>query len=295
MVGIDARVGIPGDSPRYFFQESYEFQSMTAVALIGDTTHAEFVPLIRWIRQEFPAIAPDTFVDVAAWESAGGGRQKHWLTLVLQSRSDQLAPRDVERLVGATLFSGLFCCYGSWCEGDGRTRHIWPVSSRVPVRYAKQVIQEELRRQKCGRVFLPPTAARGEVFLHRQWNCSAERVDRKGTALVISADRVYRVTFSRLMESSGWDVTAMGPDPDQLQRVPLPHLLVHDLDPQGDTVRACLRSCVARFPDTEMFAITHMPQRLQAVAGCNFPMVPKLDPFLAVKQIEELSQVSGCR
>ena len=260
---------------------------MTAVALIGDTADGEFSTFVRWIRTEYPSVIKNSFVDVSEWESARAAQQKHQLTLVLQSHSDQFSPEDVGLLVGGTLFSGLLCCFGSWCEGDGRTRQTWPCSTRVPVRYAKQVVHGEVRRISSGLPVLPPTAARDEVFFHRQTNHPPESTDRKGTALVISPDAIYRSTFAQAMAFYGWDVTDADLASAKQEPVRPPDLVIHDLDPQGDVVTASIDLCAARFPDAEIFGMANLPQELEYVAGIPFPVLPKLDPFLAVEQILE--------
>lgn len=260
---------------------------MTSVALIGDAAHAEFATFVHWIRTEFPSVKGNSFADVSEWQSAHSAQQKHQITLVLQSHSDQYSPDDVSHLVGATLFSGLFCCFGAWCEGDGRTRQIWPCSIRVPLRYAKQVVGAELRRMNSGRPVLPPTAARDEVFFHRQASHTPEYFGQRGAALVVSPDRVYRLTFAQAVASCGWDVTDAGLATSQLASIRPPDLVVHDLDPQGDVVTASVDLCAARFPDAEIFGMANLPQELKSVAGIPFPVLPKLDPFLAVEQILE--------
>ncbi len=268
---------------------------MISVTLIGDTASTEFAPLVHWLCGEHPSVAANSFANILAWESVSGAQQKHPLTLVFQSFSDQFAPKEVDRLIGATLFSGLLCCFGAWCEGDGRTRRIWPDSVRVPVRYAKQVIQDELRRMQSGHCPLPPTAARDEIFLHRQPGDSDERAHGKGSALVISTDRVYRSTFAQVLDGDGWNATAAGLDLNGLRYVRRPRLLVHDLDPQSPAVNRSLHSCLRRFPHADIFGLASMPQRLETFEGHEFPIVAKLDPRRAVQWIESVRTAAATR
>ena len=185
------------------------------------------------------------------------------------------------------IFTTLLCCFGSWCEGDGRNRHIWPHSTRVPLRHARQLIAAEVRRITSGHAVLPLTAARDEVFLHRHSAPADRRTNRKGRVLVISADRIYRSVFADAMQSSGWDVTATGLHPVRLQHLLPPQLLVHDLDPQCETVNASLSASRVRFPNADFYGVAHMPQQLEIIPNEDIRIVPKLDPVLAVEQIEE--------
>ena len=266
---------------------------MPTVSLIGQSVGSEFSSLVGWIRSEFPAVATHEFKDIQSWERDETGRSQSQLTIVLQSWSDQFAPDDVDRLVGATVLTGMLCCYGSWCEGDGRTHQIWPHSTRVSIRYARQIIQSELHRLKSARPVLPPTAARDEVFLHRQYDRAQEQSFRKGTALIISPDRVYRSTLAQVMESGGWNVTHISLNPEELKNVRSPHLLIHDLDPECDSIAASMDACRLRFPNAEMFGLANMPSRIDVSSRGNLPVVPKLNPFLAVEQLQQLSGVSN--
>jgi len=265
---------------------------MTAVSLIGSAVGCEFLSLVDWIRSEFPPTATHEFQDIQSWASTLGGRSQSQFTIVLQSWSDQFTANDVDRLVGATVFSGLLCCYGAWCEGDGRTHQIWPHSTRVSVRYARQVIQSQLRRLDNARSALPPTAARDEIFLHRQSFHSEPQPGHERTTLVISPDRAYRSTLVQVLETRGWKAMALSLNSEELNNVRSPQLLIHDLDPECDAVDASLDACRLRFPNTEMFAVANMPTRIDTDSRSRLSVVPKLDPFLAIEQIEQLSRSS---
>ncbi len=259
---------------------------MSEVVLIGDTTAPEFAGLVQQLRQQFPNLPGHTYSDVAAWERTESSNQQIPLTVVLQSWSDEYAPADVDRLVGATLFSGLLCCYGAWCEGDGRTHQVWPHSTRIPLRFAYQTINAKLNRIAAGRPLLPPTAARDEVFLYRQGLNDSRGVHRRGSALVVSTDRVYRLTFRDVMTSCGWDAASVSIEADELRNVRSPHVIVHDLDPTGEITSASVAECQSRFPQAELFGLANQPQRLSGLSE-QLTVVPKLDPFLAVHQIAQ--------
>ena len=57
------------------------------------------------------------------------------------------------------------CCYGAWCDSDGRTRSIWPISVRVPVSEAERRLNRvwQVLTEQRGEP-LPLTASRDEAF-----------------------------------------------------------------------------------------------------------------------------------
>ena len=292
-IGIDTRNKNPANSVRYYFTDPCEIQFMFSVALIGNTASAEFAPLLSWLQDKQPSIALATSADILAWESVSGAQQEYTLTLVLQSFSDQFAPQEADRLIGATFFSGLMCCFGLWCEGDGRTRSIWPESVRVPLRDAKQVIQEEFDRLQSGHCLLPPTAARDEIFLYRHTDNSDSSTHGKGDALVISTDRVYRTTFARLLNSVGWNATSAALTLHEPREARQPHLLVHDLDPQSDAVNRSLHASLRYFPEASPFGLASMPQPLETIEGHHVPILAKLDPLRAIRQIDSITTAAA--
>lgn len=87
------------------------------------------------------------------------------LVIVCQSWPDEFSAEEVSAVLGRWPLAQWVCCYGAWCDSDGRTRTIWPISVRVPVREATsrlnrvwQVVTES-RSQP-----LPLTASRDEAF-----------------------------------------------------------------------------------------------------------------------------------
>lgn len=87
------------------------------------------------------------------------------VVLICQHWPDEFTQHDVRRLLTAFPLARLACCYGPWCESDGRTRDIWPLSVRVPVRCAAGRIARELEVLAGLRASLPLTASRDEIFL----------------------------------------------------------------------------------------------------------------------------------
>jgi hypothetical protein len=99
------------------------------------------------------------------------------LVVVCQHWPDEFTERDVRRLVGLYPLARVTCCYGPWCESDARSRDIWPLSVRAPVRYAADRIRRELEVIAGFGRPLPLTASRDEIFLFDVGGPVAERVD----------------------------------------------------------------------------------------------------------------------
>ncbi len=263
---------------------------MTHVSLIGQEAATEFSDLVGWLRAEQGVTVGRMCPDIASWERDTG--QRDGLTVVLQSWSDQFAPADVDRLVGATLYAGLICCFGAWCEGDGRTRAVWPHSTRVPVRYARHVLETELQRMQAGRSVLLPTADRSEVFLRRQADDGpVESGNRQ--ALVISPDRVYRQTLSAVFQANGRNATHLPLGPHSLQAMATPEVIIHDLDPHGAAVVTSLDWCRARFPEARLYGVASMPGRLPGDGSGSLPIVPRIDPLAAVAEVRRMTETAG--
>jgi hypothetical protein len=87
------------------------------------------------------------------------------LVIVCQQWPDEYTTADVRQLLGAFPLARLICCYGAWCASDGRTRDVWPLSSRVPATFAARRIDLELEVLAGTRWPLPLTASRDEIFL----------------------------------------------------------------------------------------------------------------------------------
>lgn len=266
---------------------------MSSVALIGTTTEPEFAPLVSWLQSQRSAVTVSEFPDIHTWEEHLTPPASNQLTLVMQTWSDQYSSEDVDRLIGATLYSGLVCCYGSWCEGDGRTREMWPHSTRVPVRYARQVVQGAILRTRSGAALLPPTAARDEVFLSRQSGTLTETSCSRGSAVVISPDRIYRTTLAQVLQEKGWDAATMPPEPDRVQAIRSPHLIIHDLDPDCELTAKSLQACRTFFPNTTICGLASQPARSADHTPNDFVVAPRLDPMLALAHIELSTDVTA--
>jgi hypothetical protein len=87
------------------------------------------------------------------------------LVIVCQQSPDEYTTAEVRQLLGAFSLARLICCYGPWCASDGRTRGVWPLSSRVPAELAPRRIDLELEVLAGTRWPLPLTASRDEIFL----------------------------------------------------------------------------------------------------------------------------------
>src|ERR1700733_5425417 len=87
------------------------------------------------------------------------------LLVVCQHWPDEYSAADVRKLLTAFALARLVACYGCWCASDGRTRDIWPLSTRVPADFASRRIDLELEVIAGTQSPLPLTASRDEIFL----------------------------------------------------------------------------------------------------------------------------------
>ena len=87
------------------------------------------------------------------------------LVIVCQSWPDEFSASEVSEALGRWPLALWVCCYGAWCDSDGRTRSIWPISVRVPVAEAEHRLKHvwQVLAEQQGEP-LPLTASRDEAF-----------------------------------------------------------------------------------------------------------------------------------
>lgn len=148
------------------------------------------------------------------------------LIIVCQSWPDEFSTSEVNDLISQFPISRLVCCYGVWCESDGRTRTNWPLSIRVPARSAHARIQQEWNIAQGKANVFPLTAGRDEIF---QSETSLEQfgLDIDGISPLIkvtSGDCQYKAMLEELIVSWKGRIAKQGHNNDV-------DLLLVDLDP----------------------------------------------------------------
>lgn len=261
--------------------------------LIGPSARREFSGLVQWLFQQRPIRLLRDFPDVSTALQHSDVLSRSDLTIVLQSWSDQYAAQEVDRLIGQTLSAALLCCYGAWCESDGRNRSIWPDAARIPVRLAQSAITAEVARFAQQLPPLFPTAARDEVFGHRAQDSSRTLIPTAAdfatlNAVVIGPDRTLRRTAAMMLRELGIGTASLPlisagpgtrPRPQETPRGPV-HVVLHDLDPFGDAVRESLAAARIQFPVAHLLGFATMPDAglTTEIADEDLAgVVPKLD------------------
>lgn len=266
---------------------------MRSVILIGNPRRREFSDFVGWLcaQSDLKVAAQYETIGAAFDDNGGQSLGQVDMTIVLQSWPDQFTKQDANQLIGHTLFRRLICCYGPWCESDGRNRDIWPDANRVPLRLVQRVIEWEVIRIGRDEPAVPPTSARDEIFAYRlgepeDWAPLPELQNMN--AAIISPDPVLRRTLSKLLRDLGMKSLSLPLirsngnrriKPRETSRGPV-HILVHDLDPWGLNIEESLAGARTMFPAADVLGVATMPD-----AGLSSEImdedirsvVPKLD------------------
>lgn len=174
-----------------------------SVVIIGRQPQHDFSELIAFLRGA-PAI--QIHAEFATISDAMSDAALQWndvdLAVVLQLFSDEYTAAEVGLLIGQMLFRRVFCCYGPWCQADGRSHEIWPISTRMPASSATAMIADEVKAFQRGQPPLLPMAAAEEVFVHRLQMRSCQ-TDMTGRSIVVISDEVaLRNTVASLFRHS---------------------------------------------------------------------------------------------
>tara|TARA_R110002095_G_scaffold21880_1_gene23663 strand:+ start:1334 stop:2143 length:810 start_codon:yes stop_codon:yes gene_type:complete len=208
------------------------------------------------------------------------------LIIVCQNWPDEFSASDLNDLVSRFPVSRFVCCYGAWCEADGRTRTVWPLSIRVPARSVRVRIQQEWEIIQGTAKAFPLTAGREEIF---QFEASDKsfKLDFEGAAPLIgvcSGDRDYQAMLNEMMVSWGARVT-------HNSKLDEADLLIFDLDPWELVVQQ-LSAITGSSPMIGMMGLAHPEMvsaaRLRGLETVICKVAPERELFQAVERILKL-------
>lgn len=213
-------------------------RAAASVARIGDVT-SEFAELCNRLQQRLAS-------PIEYWDAGGRRvddeselpRRPPDLVIVLQSRPQQFAPRDVAAWLAHWPLARWIVCEGLWCESDGRNGSCWPAALRVPAREAPTRIALELKVVDNTLPPLPWTASRDECFefqLARLPDLPAPPGSGRSPHIAVrSPDRAYGRFLEDACRQAGC----------KLDRV-APEVIFWDLDPWTKSQQESLRACRA--------------------------------------------------
>lgn len=177
--------------------------------LLGDPRRREFQPVVGFVNAHQAASRIRSAFDVAGLRQFV--ERDGWfpdLVVVLEAWPDQFSEAEFHELLALCPLARIVCCFGPWCDSDGRTRTIWPLAVRVPAAAALGRLAQEFEllenRPSVARP-LPLTASRAEIFEFdfRGLNPGAANAH---TALVVSPDRRFREMLESALRKGGLQV-----------------------------------------------------------------------------------------
>jgi hypothetical protein len=229
-----------------------------SVLLLGDCEAGDFrslVEIIRGLRRTADVRQANDFaglrqlVEVDAWHPD--------LVVVLQAWPDEFSELDVHELIALCSLARIVCCFGPWCDSDGRTRSIWPLAVRVPVAAAGGRLAREwslLDDRGAQSAALPLTAARSEIFEFDfgQWRGLAPPQQERSVA-VISPDRSWEGMIEEAVRASGFQIH--GPQSGEC-----PAVVIFDADPWNADRALALQAVRAADGDARITAAVGFPR-----------------------------------
>ncbi|QDT51005.1 hypothetical protein Pan258_50880 [Symmachiella dynata] len=183
---------------------------LPTLLLVGNAEHAEMhcvaetVAILVPTKQLFRAEAIADIEPVLATSGAFPD-----LVIVCQTWPDEFTRGEISHLFEMFPLATVLCCFGSWCESDGRNRDLWPPATRTAAAESAGLIRRVWEDAAAGRPPLPATAAIEEVF-ERQHAGAIGHLgrDKTGSVHVSSADPAIRAWLNDALVAANFQTAA---------------------------------------------------------------------------------------
>src|SRR6516165_590450 len=230
------------------------------VVLLRDEAIDDFAGVVEFLRGQVPAErfrAAGTIAELSLLVSSEGWHPD--LVVVLQSWPDQYSVEDVHRLLSHCPLARLVCCFGPWCDSDGRTRSIWPLAARIPLASARRRLARELallQNVSSSPAPLPLTASRSEIFefdFQSPPDNSRPETPSATVVKVIAPDRAFRQMLESAARSWSCDQRELLADGPR-------EIILFDADPRDPERKASVREVRGSHPHSKLVACVGFPR-----------------------------------
>ena len=252
--------------------------------VLGDAGPAEFQPVLELVHRR---LAPDNLRTAADFAACRQTIDHGWfpdVVIALQAWPDQFSVREVEELISLCPLARIICCFGPWCDSDGRTRSIWPLGVRVSAGAFASRFEHELAHLTANRdatgTPLPLTASRTEIFDFDFGRpiaprSSAAGMSKRGVS-ILSPDRRFREMLAAELQTAGCHLD----ESDDAR----PPVVIFDADPWDDDRTDALAKTRTSHPRSRIIACVgfprpHLDSELRATGadGIWFKLAPLAD------------------
>ncbi|MBS0205091.1 MAG: hypothetical protein JSS49_19480 [Planctomycetes bacterium] len=222
--------------------------------IVGHLDRAEAKPLAKFLPRVLQPADVRRFAELQlALDALHGATWIPDLIVVIQSWPDEHSAEQIDQLNRLAPLARCVVCYGSWCESDGRTRQLWPLAVRVPLRSAmsRLLTEWQLLNGQSVRV-MPMSGSREETYgVDHPALVPGAPVD----VAVDSPDPEYRRYLCELLESVGHRIAPL--DESRLDERSLIHVV--DLDPWEESRRITVVNLKRRHPADRIVGLMNLP------------------------------------
>ncbi len=248
--------------------------------LVGQIEHAEMRPVAECIAEIVPTkqlIRAATISDIA--EATGAVFPD--VVVICQLWPDEYARGEIEELFARFPLATILVCFGSWCDSDGRNRHLWPPATRVPAAASAILIRRVWEDAVAGLSPLPKTAAIEEVYLRQHAGALAHiGRDLHGPVTVASADPAIRAWLTDALRAAKFHVA------DDCRDSSLPQAAIWDApvwDHRASSQLRQFRDAHSGIPLVVLIGGLRPHQQREAMqwgADCVLPKIAPIDVIL---------------
>lgn len=225
---------------------------MLQLLIVGCAERAEALPLVHWMKQHLRPAETTAYTSLA--EALLRMREQAWnpdLVVILQSWPDEYSRDEIDQLSRLAPLARLVVCHGSWCESDGRTRDLWPIAVRIPLRSAETRLLHEWQLLNGGNVVsLPMSASREEAF--GMDHTKLDKVERLKSVCVWSPDVAYQQYLVELLSRTGHSIIQHSEEFESAD------VWLIDLDPWNLQVRQSIQQIRARNPKAKLIGLMNL-------------------------------------
>lgn len=215
------------------------------VLLLGDCSTADLAPVAEIVRS---LVSSENLREVTTIEGLNQFAEDEWHpdhVVLCQNDPDEFSPTEVSQLLSQFPLARWHCCYGPWCDSDGRTRDLWPLALRIPADIAPSHLRRELSPSSSGTV-LPWTASRSEIFEEFAAGSLPQGL-RSLRVSVSSPDRAWHDLWLCALRRAGCQILSA----DEISRA---QVLLWDADPWDDEGAGRISALHRKFPQIKVLA-----------------------------------------